>query len=138
VLLVEEDQDLSSLVLAGFAKTEIQVDHASTREEAIAFCQRRRPELMILDLTLPDGDGFSLVEWLSSQPDLQALPLVVYSGRPMSDEERSRLRSEPAKFLARATVQTNVLEELLLTLARQRRHRRTTDFRSRIARLPVS
>ncbi|HWZ50317.1 MAG TPA: ATP-binding protein [Granulicella sp.] len=138
VLLVEDDQELSSLVLAGFDKTEIQVDHASTQQEAIAFCQRRKPDLMILDLTLSDGAGFSLAEWLSSQPAMQALPLVVYSGRATSAEERSRLRSEPAKFLNRATVQTSDLEELLLALAQQRRHRRATDFRPRIARLPVA
>ena len=44
-------------------------------------CLAGAPDLMILDLTLPDGDGFSLVDWLRRQPALHALPLVVYSSR---------------------------------------------------------
>ncbi len=46
------------------------------------LCRMRTPDL--LDLTLPDGNGFSLVEWLRRQSALRNLPLVVYSGQEMS------------------------------------------------------
>src|SRR6202012_436794 len=47
VLLVEDDQELASVVLAGFEGTTVQVDHAATRQEAVAVCQRRRPDLIL-------------------------------------------------------------------------------------------
>jgi CheY-like chemotaxis protein len=53
----------------------------------------RAPDLIILDLTLPDGDGFSLVDWLRRQPALQALPLVVYSSREISEAEMAEAAS---------------------------------------------
>jgi signal transduction histidine kinase/CheY-like chemotaxis protein len=138
VLLVEDDRDLASVVLAGFEGTDAKVDHAATRQEAMVLCQRRKPDLIILDLTLPDGSGFWLVDWLRCQPELLAVPLVVYSGREVSAEERARLRLGPTKFLAEATVQANDLEELVLTMVRQRRLGRAADFKTPISGLPVS
>ena len=38
---------------------------------------------MVLDIGLPDGDGFNVVDWLRQHEDLADLPLVVYSGREL-------------------------------------------------------
>jgi DNA-binding response OmpR family regulator len=77
--------------------------------------------LLILDLTLPDGDGFSLVDWLRKQPDLRTLPLVVYSGREVSDSEMSKLRLGPTQFLTKAKVQPHEVEELVLNIVHRLR-----------------
>jgi signal transduction histidine kinase/DNA-binding response OmpR family regulator len=138
VVLVEDDRDLASVVLAGFEATDAKVDHAATRQEAMVLCQQRKPDLMILDLTLPDGSGFWLVDWLRCQPELLAVPLVVYSGREVSTEERARLRLGPTKFLTEATVQANDLEELVFTMVRQRRLGLAADFKTPISGQPVS
>jgi signal transduction histidine kinase/DNA-binding response OmpR family regulator len=138
VLLVEDDRDLASMVRAGFEGTDVQVDHAVTRQEAVAFCQQRKPDLIILDLTLPEGDGFWLVDWLRSQAELLAVPLVVYSGREVSPGERIRLRLGPTKFLTEARVRANDLEELVLAMMQQRRVRRVTDVKIPASGVSVS
>ena len=116
VLLVEDDQDLASVVIASFEEANVEVEHASTRQHAIRRCITRRPDLLILDLTLPDGDGFSLVEWLRQQPALRTMPLVVYSGREVSDGEMAKLRLGPTEFLTKAKVQPHEVEELVLSM----------------------
>ena len=116
VLLVEDDEDLASVVVASFQDAAVHIDHASTRQQAIRQCITRRPDLLILDLTLPDGDGFSLVEWLRQQPPLATLPLVVYSGREISDVEMAKLRLGPTEFLTKAKVQPKEVEELVLSM----------------------
>ncbi len=126
VLLVEDDDDLANVVVASFADADVSVEHASTRQQAIRRCLTRRPDLLILDLTLPDGDGFSLVEWLREQPSLRALPLVVYSGREVSDSEMSKLRLGPTKFLPKAKVQPQEVEELVVSMVQ--RLRRLNDI----------
>jgi len=138
ILLVEDDRELARVVLTGFARTGVRLDHAVTRQEAVAFCQRRKPDLIILDLTLPEGDGFWLVDWLRSQAELLAVPLVVYSGREVSAGERIRLRLGPTKFLAEATVRANDLEELVLTMVQERQVRRSADFKVSASGLSVS
>lgn len=116
ILLVEDDEDLASVLVASFQDAAVHIDRAATRQEAIRQCINRRPDLLILDLNLPDGDGFSFVEWLRQQPPLRTLPLVVYSGREVSDAEMTRLRLGPTEFLTKAKVQPHEVEELVLAM----------------------
>jgi len=116
VLLVEDDEDLASVVAASFENAAVHIDRVATRQQAIRQCITRRPDLLILDLTLPDGDGFSLVEWLRQQPPLATLPMVVYSGREISDIEMDKLRLGPTEFLTKAKVQPKEVEELVLSM----------------------
>ena len=121
ILLVEDDNDLAAVVIAGFSEANVRIDHAATRKAAIAYCRQNPPDLLILDLTLPDGDGFTLVEWLRAQPTLRALPLVVYSGREVSDSEMSQLHLGPTQFLTKAKVQPQEVEELVLNIVKRLR-----------------
>jgi signal transduction histidine kinase/CheY-like chemotaxis protein len=121
VLLVEDDEDLASVLISSFQDAAVHVDHASTRQLAIRQCITRPPDLLILDLTLPDGDGFSLVEWLRQQPNLRSLPLVVYSGREISESDMAKLRLGPTEFLTKAKVQPQEVEELVLSMVHRMR-----------------
>ena len=119
VLLVEDDIDLANVVMTSFQNGMVSIEHVSTRQQAIVHCVTRPPDLLILDLTLPDGDGFTLVEWLREQPALRSLPLVVYSGREISDQEMSMLRLGPTEFLTKAKVQPQEVEELVVSMVRR-------------------
>lgn len=119
VLLVEDDLDLANVVMTSFQNGTVSIEHVSTRQQAIVHCVTRPPDLLILDLTLPDGDGFTLVEWLREQTALRSLPLVVYSGREISDHEMSMLRLGPTEFLTKAKVQPQEVEELVVSMVRR-------------------
>jgi signal transduction histidine kinase/DNA-binding response OmpR family regulator len=122
ILLVEDDEDLAQLILAGFDEVGVSIEHCATRQQAVDRCLLGPPDLIILDLTLPDGDGFSLVDWLRRQPALRTLPLVVYSGREISEEEMNKLRLGPTQFLSKAKVQPWEVEELVLAMVQRLRH----------------
>jgi signal transduction histidine kinase/CheY-like chemotaxis protein len=128
VLLVEDDEDLASVIISSFQDAAVYLDHASSRQQAIRQCITRRPDLLILDLTLPDGDGFSLVEWLRAQPTLSTLPLVVYSGREISEPDMAKLRLGPTEFLTKAKVQPQEVESLVLSMVRNLRSNRLADL----------
>ncbi|MEO6910766.1 MAG: response regulator [Edaphobacter sp.] len=125
VLLVEDDIDLANVVVASFQNAAIHIDHVATRQLAIRQCITQPPDLLILDLTLPDGNGFTLVEWIRQQPGLSTLPLVVYSGREISDSEMAKLRLGPTQFLTKARVQPQEVEELVLSMVHRIRSRST-------------
>ena len=76
---------------------------------------------MLLDIGLPDGDGFNVVDWLRQRADLARLPLVVYSGRELSQDQRRQLTLGPTYFLAKTRVQPQQLEALVLTMLRSAR-----------------
>ena len=70
VLLVEDDEDLARIIMATFEQAGVEIFHAATRLRAIEMCQSVSPGIMILDLSLPDGDGFGVVDWLRQRDDL--------------------------------------------------------------------
>jgi len=125
ILLVEDDHDLATIVLSSFendsAVGQIGIQHVSTVGDAMLACRTLPPDILILDLTLPDGTGFALVDWLRRQPTLRTLPLVVYSGRDVSAEEMEQLRLGPTQFLAKARVQPRDVEDLVLAMVRHLR-----------------
>jgi signal transduction histidine kinase/CheY-like chemotaxis protein len=122
ILLVEDDEDLATVVLSGFRsaveRTAITIDHVSSVADAESYCEANAPDLLILDLTLRDGSGFALVDWLRRQPKLRTLPLVVYSGSELSEAEMAQLRLGPTQFLTKARVQPRHVEDLILAMVR--------------------
>ena len=121
ILIVEDDVDLARVIGAVFAKDGIEVKLVHTRQSALDACFTFKPQLIVLDLSLPDGDGFNVVDWLRQHDELAHLPLVVYSARELAPSERSQLQLGPTHFLTKAKVQPQQLESLVLTMLRRSR-----------------
>ena len=121
ILVIEDDVDLARVIGAVFSKDGIEVKLVHTRQSALDACLAFRPQLIVLDLALPDGDGFNVVDWLRQHDDLAHLPLVVYSAREIDPVERAQLQLGPTHFLTKAKVQPQQLESLVLTMLRRSR-----------------
>ena len=121
VLIVEDDVDLARVIGDVFARDTIGIKLAHTLQDALDACFAFQPHLLVLDIGLPDGDGFNLVDWLRQHENLARLPLVVYSARELSPPERSNLTLGPTHFLTKARVQPQQLEALVLTMLRSSR-----------------
>jgi PAS domain S-box-containing protein len=121
ILVVEDDKDLAHVIGEVFSRENIAVQLAYSLKEALDACFSFQPHLLVLDIGLPDGDGFNVVDWLRQHETLARLPLVVYSGRDLSPAERRQLTLGPTHFLAKARVQPQQLEALVLTMLRSSR-----------------
>jgi len=121
ILVVEDDVDLAKTIEMVFTRDGITIELAHTLQDAIDACFTFQPDLLVLDIGLPDGDGFNLVDWLRKHESLARLPLVVYSGREFSPAERRQLTLGPTHFLTKARVQPQQLEALVLTMLRSSR-----------------
>jgi DNA-binding response OmpR family regulator len=126
ILVVEDDPDLARVISEVFCRDNISVQMAHSLEETIEACSAFNPHLMVLDIGLPDGDGFNVVDWLRQHESLARLPLVVYSGRDLSQSERVQLTLGPTHFLAKTRVQPQQLEALVLTMLRSSRRVKET------------
>ncbi len=121
ILIVEDDRDLAGVISEVFARDTITVETAHSFQETIEACAAFQPHLMVLDIGLPDGDGFNVVDWLRQHETRAQLPLVVYSGRELSPQERRQLTLGPTYFLTKTRVQPQQLEALVLTMLRTSR-----------------
>jgi len=128
LLVVEDDLDLAGVIGEIFTRDCIQVHLAHTLQEAIDACFSFQPHLIVLDIGLPDGNGFNIVGWLRQSESLSRLPLVIYSGRELSLTERRHLTLGPTHFLAKARVQPQQLEALVLTMLRRSRRMEEAAF----------
>lgn len=121
ILIVEDDRDLAAVIAGVFSRESIAVELAHSLNRALELCITFQPHLLVLDIGLPDGDGFNVVDWLRQHESLARMPLVVYSGRDLSPAERRLLTLGPTHFLAKAKVQPQQLEALVLTMLRSSR-----------------
>jgi PAS domain S-box-containing protein len=121
ILVIEDDVDLANVIREVFSRDTITVQLAYSLEAALDACFTFQPHLLVLDIGLPDGDGFNVVDWLRQHEGLARLPLVVYSARDLTPAERRQLTLGPTHFLAKARVQPQQLEALVLTMLRSSR-----------------
>lgn len=127
VLVVEDDSNLAQLLISMFERHEIETFHAQTGREAIRLSQQLNPDLLILDLVLPDTDGFAVVEWLQQHNYLHNLPLVVYSAKDLKDSERNQLRLGQTEFLSKGRVTVQEFEHRVMELLQGMTHNRHKD-----------
>ena len=79
ILIVEDDGVLASMVTAALREQGMAVEHAATCEEARALALKQPPDLLVLDIGLPDGDGWTLLRELRAGPLGPHVPVVVVS-----------------------------------------------------------
>jgi PAS domain S-box-containing protein len=116
IMIVEDDFDLARVITESFAHHGIETCHASTGREAIAMAREITPDLLILDLVLPELDGFGVVAWLRDQEKLCNVPLVVYSATDPTMSERQRLTLGPTQFLTKSRVPPQEFERRVVDL----------------------
>jgi DNA-binding response OmpR family regulator len=72
---------------------------ASDAIAAIAEARKHQPDLIILDLGLPAGDGFVVMEWLKAIPALSLIPIIVISARDISENGPRVLKAGAKAYL---------------------------------------
>ncbi len=90
VMVVDDDRDFVLLLgrlLEGNAVRRYQVKTACSGREALAVLPRYRPDLLLLDLMLPDLGGLQIIEHLRSTPDWRHLPIIVISGQEEANSQ---------------------------------------------------
>jgi DNA-binding response OmpR family regulator len=120
VLVVEQDEEIAGALVTSLNGSGVRAAHVGTLQQAVDRCMMGAPDLLVLDTALPDGDGLSLVDWMRHQPVLSTLPLIVYSGRTLSESEMQRLRAGPAQILDKARVRPKQVADLVLMLVQHR------------------
>jgi PAS domain S-box-containing protein len=116
VLLVEDDRDLSRVIIATFERHGIKIFHAGTGREAIELIQRLPVDLIVLDVNLPEVDGFAVVDWLRQQQRLREIPLVVYTVHDLAESDRTRLDLGHTEFLTKGRVSPEDFEQRVVGL----------------------
>jgi PAS domain S-box-containing protein len=120
VLVVDDEpanRDWLKRVLepAGF-----EVTLASTAQEGIEAAKAGKPDIVMLDLLMPEVDGFAVVDALSDDQDTKAIPIVVLTAKHLTNSDIEHLSGRVSKVLRRgSTGAIDVIGELQVVLNRR-------------------
>jgi DNA-binding response OmpR family regulator len=81
ILLIEDDADLFALLKYNLEKEGFQMVGAQTGKGAVEFCRRERPDLILLDIMLPDSDGLDICKGIRSHPEIAHIPVIFLTAR---------------------------------------------------------
>jgi DNA-binding response OmpR family regulator len=81
ILLIEDDADLFSLLKYNLEKEGFALSGLQTGKGAIDLCRQVRPDLILLDIMLPDSDGLDICKGIRKDPDLASTPIIFLTAR---------------------------------------------------------
>jgi PAS domain S-box-containing protein len=116
VLVVEDDADLARVLTTVFERHGAVVLHARTGREAVHVCPSFIPDLLVLDVILPELDGFGVVQQLRQHEHLRHLPLAVYTVKELDDSEKERLRLGESIFMTKSRLTPQEFEQRAIGL----------------------
>jgi DNA-binding response OmpR family regulator len=106
ILIVDDDPDIREAIQVRLKANGYDVHCAEDGVGAIAEARKHTPDLIVLDLGLPAGDGFVVLDVLRSNVNLSSIPVIVLSGRDRKANEQRVLDAGGRAFLQKP-VQTN-------------------------------
>jgi DNA-binding response OmpR family regulator len=81
IVVIEDDADLFDLVKYNLEKEGFAVAGAQTGRGAVDLCRRERPDLVLLDIMLPDSDGLDICKGIRMHSELQHVPIIFLTAR---------------------------------------------------------
>jgi CheY-like chemotaxis protein len=93
LLVVEDDESQRKSMVELIAHEDVEITAVGTADEALRELAAKKYDCMVLDLGLTGPtDGFQLLETVKSDPSMRDLPIIIYTGRDLSQGEETRLR----------------------------------------------
>jgi DNA-binding response OmpR family regulator len=81
IVLIEDDSDLFALLKYNLEKEGFALVGSQTGKGAAELCRRERPDLILLDIMLPDSDGLDICKSIRSHPELAHIPVIFLTAR---------------------------------------------------------
>ncbi len=103
------------------ARGDYQIFEAGNGRAGLALIRARRPDLVILDLMLPEVDGFALLDALRADAATQDIPVIVITAKALTPPERERLAGRVESLLQKGAFMDDELTDDVLKALMQRR-----------------
>ena len=117
ILVVDDDPDVRLGLQVRLSANDYQLFFAADGVTSIAEARKQVPDLIILDLGLPAGDGFSVLERLKVNERLSSIPVIVLSGRDRVGNWDRAIKAGAKTFLQKPVPNDKLLAVVRLILA---------------------
>jgi len=114
IAIIEDNLDSARLLRRVLqAQGEYQIDEAHDGREGLEMVRQNVPDLILLDLMMPELDGFGVLEALKADEQLEDIPVIVVTAQELTSAERRRLDGHIHRLLQKGTfLSTDILEDI--------------------------
>ena len=112
VLLIDDDFAITKALTVRLRAMGYTVEAASDGRSGQAAAEAFRPDVILLDIRMPDLTGFEVCRWLKAQPHLADTPVIFLSANITDDNRREAIDAGSAAFLAKPYEAKQVIDAI--------------------------
>jgi len=113
VLVVDDDESMRQMLNRLLSKAGFQVVEAANGVEALACVEKSIPSLILLDLMMPEMDGFEFVNRLHQNKDWTEIPVIVLTAKDLTEKERNRLTGMVSGLMSKGSSDRKTLLDVI-------------------------
>jgi len=120
-IMIVEDNPEAARLLRRILQThgEFQIGEAHTGKEGLDMIRTTHPDLILLDLMMPDMDGFAVIDDLKADPKLKDIPVIVITAKELNLKDRERLQGQIQMLLQKGSfMDEDLLQEISALLGK--------------------
>jgi len=117
VLVVDDDPEIVTFLSTLLELEGIESSVATSAAAALEQLQQGRPDLVLLDIAMPDRDGIDLCKELKSDPRLAEVPVFVVSARPGKDVVERALAAGAEEFIRKPFENAELISRIRVRLS---------------------
>jgi len=102
ILIIEDDRFLRKVIVKKLFREKYKIVEAIDGEEGLRLAQLENPDLILLDLVLPQMDGFEVLERIKNNESISKIPVIILSNLGGEDKISKGLKMGAADFLIKA------------------------------------
>jgi len=114
-IVIVEDNPEAARLLRRILQThgEFQIGEANAGKEGLSMIREMHPDLILLDLMMPDMDGFAVIDHLKADPILKDIPIIVITAKELTSIDRARLQGQIQMLLQKGSfMDEDLLKEI--------------------------
>jgi CheY-like chemotaxis protein len=104
VLIVDDNRQAVDLLATCLAGTDCRILRAYGGVEAVSAAQRAIPDLILLDLLMPDLNGFDVIARLKADERTAGIPVIVVTAKDLTDGDRAALTGSDSRIIPKTTL----------------------------------
>ncbi len=117
VAIVDDTPDARRLIRRILqAQGDYVLSEASNGHEALELARREHPDLIILDLMMPEVDGFTVLDQLKGDPQTASIPVIVVTAKELTTEEKARLQGRIHSLMQKGEFMNDEFLDEVMTL----------------------
>jgi CheY-like chemotaxis protein len=102
ILVIDDQRTIRELVRAALRSAPLQILQAASGEEGVELARQQIPDLVLLDIMLPEGiDGFEVARTLKQDPRTRDIPIVALTAKVQQTDREEAFRAGMDEYLAK-------------------------------------